>query len=32
MGTAYRSGKLSDVGSSTTTIQLDKYGARTSIP
>src|SRR5216684_7282376 len=32
MGTAYRSRKLSNVGSSTTAIQLRKCGARTSIP
>src|SRR6266481_7515422 len=32
MGTAYRSCKLSNVGSSTTAIQLHKCGARTSIP
>src|SRR5216684_3179815 len=32
MGTAYRSCKLSNVGSPTTAIQLRKCGARTSIP
>src|SRR5713226_5014644 len=32
MGTAYRSCKLSNFGSSTIAIQLRKYGARTSIP
>src|SRR5258708_33057901 len=32
MGTAYRSCKLSNLGSPTTAIQLRKCGARTSIP